>query len=133
MYDVLAKHSLRDSSHALWGTLLSDLHVAEGGLKISGYEMLKRLEGVRTHEHSERLPIVENSQDIPALAASIKAVLLSGEISGLRVARIRQVMLTLLICPDDWGVTFTENRMFSTFIAATVLGYSPNARRAKSV
>jgi methylthioribulose-1-phosphate dehydratase len=64
-------------THSVWGTLLSDFHAAEGGLTISGYEMLKGLEGVRTHEHSERLPIIENSQDIPALAASIEAVLLS--------------------------------------------------------
>ncbi len=64
-------------THSVWSTLLSDLHAAEGGLAISGYEMLKGLEGVKTHEHREWLPIVENSQDIPALAASIEAVLRS--------------------------------------------------------
>ena len=34
----------------------------------TGYEMLKGLQGVRTHEHAEFLPIIENSQDMPALA-----------------------------------------------------------------
>ncbi len=64
-------------THSVWSTLLSDLCAAEGGFAISGYEMLKGLEGVKTHEHREWLPIVENSQDIPALAARIEAVLRS--------------------------------------------------------
>jgi methylthioribulose-1-phosphate dehydratase len=33
--------------------------------------MLKGLQGVRTHEHAEWLPIVENSQDMTALAETI--------------------------------------------------------------
>jgi methylthioribulose-1-phosphate dehydratase len=33
--------------------------------------MLKGLEGVTTHEHSEWLPILENSQDMRALADSV--------------------------------------------------------------
>lgn len=58
-------------THSVWNTILSDLYAAEGGLKIEGYEMLKGLQGVRTHEHTEWLPIVENSQDMPALAGTI--------------------------------------------------------------
>lgn len=55
-------------THSIWNTILSDLYASEGGVKIEGYEMLKGLEGVRTHEHSEWLPIIDNSQDMPALA-----------------------------------------------------------------
>ncbi|HEY0766292.1 MAG TPA: methylthioribulose 1-phosphate dehydratase [Pyrinomonadaceae bacterium] len=55
-------------THSIWNTILSDLFAAEGGVTINGYEMLKGLQGVRTHEHTEFLPIVENSQDMPALA-----------------------------------------------------------------
>jgi methylthioribulose-1-phosphate dehydratase len=55
-------------THSVWNTILSDLYSAEGGLVIQGYEMLKGLQGVSTHEHSEWLPIIENSQDMPALA-----------------------------------------------------------------
>jgi methylthioribulose-1-phosphate dehydratase len=55
-------------THSVWNTILSDLYASDGGVKIEGYEMLKGLEGVRTHEHSEWLPIIENSQDMPALA-----------------------------------------------------------------
>jgi hypothetical protein len=47
--------------------------------------------------------------------------------------RVYGKFLTLWIRTDDWGVTSTENRIFPTFIAATVLGYSQNACRAKSV
>lgn len=62
-------------THSVWSTLLSDVHASEGGLAISGYEMLKGLEGVASHEHREWLSIAENSQNIPALATSIEAIL----------------------------------------------------------
>jgi methylthioribulose-1-phosphate dehydratase len=58
-------------THSVWNTILSDLYASEGGVTIAGYEMLKGLHGVQTHEHSEWLPIVDNSQDMPALAESI--------------------------------------------------------------
>jgi methylthioribulose-1-phosphate dehydratase len=50
-------------THSTWSTLLSDLHASAGGLALEGYEMLKGLHGVATHEHEEWLPIVENTQD----------------------------------------------------------------------
>jgi len=58
-------------THSIWNTILSDVYAADGGVRIEGYEMLKGLQGVRTHEHAEWLPIVENSQDMPALAETI--------------------------------------------------------------
>ena len=58
-------------THSVWNTIMSDLYAAAGGLKIKGFEMLKGLQGVKTHEHSEWLPIIENSQDMPALAEKI--------------------------------------------------------------
>ena len=58
-------------THSIWNTILSDLYASEGGVTIEGYEMLKGLQGVRTHEHAEWLPIVENSQDMPSLADQI--------------------------------------------------------------
>ncbi|HLM23711.1 MAG TPA: methylthioribulose 1-phosphate dehydratase [Pyrinomonadaceae bacterium] len=62
-------------THSVWSTILSDLYAAEGGVTIEGYEMLKGLQGVRSHEHSEWLPIVENSQDMPVLAETIAQTL----------------------------------------------------------
>jgi methylthioribulose-1-phosphate dehydratase len=50
-------------THSLWSTLLSDAHSASGGLAIEGYEMLKGLHDVPTHQHREWLPIIENTQD----------------------------------------------------------------------
>jgi methylthioribulose-1-phosphate dehydratase len=58
-------------THSIWNTILSDVYAAHGGITIEGYEMLKGLQGVRTHEHAEWLPIVENSQNMPALAQTI--------------------------------------------------------------
>jgi methylthioribulose-1-phosphate dehydratase len=62
-------------THSVWGTMLSERHGARGGLELSGFEMLKGLEGVRTHQHTEWLPVLENDQDIPALANRVTAVL----------------------------------------------------------
>lgn len=50
-------------THSIWSTLLSDASAGDGGLMLEGYEMLKGLEGVHTHEHREWLPILDNAQD----------------------------------------------------------------------
>lgn len=62
-------------THSVWSTVLSDAFAASGGIKIAGYEMLKGLASVRTHEHEEWLPILENSQDMAALAVKLEDVL----------------------------------------------------------
>jgi methylthioribulose-1-phosphate dehydratase len=59
-------------THSVWSTILSDYHIGRGGFFIEGYEMLKGLEGVVTHEHREWVPILENSQDMEALAAETR-------------------------------------------------------------
>jgi len=62
-------------THSVWATILSDLYREQAGVEIEGYEMLKGLHGVSTHLHREWIPIVDNSQDMPALAVTIKEVL----------------------------------------------------------
>ena len=62
-------------THSVWATILSEAHAASGGLTIQSYEMLKGLSGVKTHEHQEWLPILENSQDYAALSQSVSHVL----------------------------------------------------------
>ncbi|HKP86682.1 MAG TPA: methylthioribulose 1-phosphate dehydratase [Blastocatellia bacterium] len=62
-------------THSVWSSILSDAYMSERAVTIEGYEMLKGLEGVSTHEHSERLPVIENSQDMRALARSVEAAL----------------------------------------------------------
>jgi methylthioribulose-1-phosphate dehydratase len=58
-------------THSMWSTLLSDHGASDGGIEIGGYEMLKGLSGVTTHEHREWLPILENDQDMPRLAGAV--------------------------------------------------------------
>ena len=62
-------------THSVWSTVLSGAHAASGGIEIHGYEMLKGLEGVRTHEHREWLPILDNSQDMTELSERVAKLL----------------------------------------------------------
>ena len=62
-------------THSVWNTILSEVHASERGIQIEGYEMLKGLDGVKTHQHSEWLPIIENSQDMHALSDTVSDVL----------------------------------------------------------
>jgi methylthioribulose-1-phosphate dehydratase len=59
-------------THSIWGTLLSEAHAARGYLEISGYEMLKGLAGITTHEASVRVEVFPNTQDIPDLARRVE-------------------------------------------------------------
>ena len=58
-------------THSVWATLLSNHFFDQGGFEIVGYEMLKGLEGITTHEHRLWVPIFENTQDIPMLASQV--------------------------------------------------------------
>lgn len=62
-------------THSVWSTVLSDVQAVDGGLLIEGYEMLKGLEGVRSHDHREWVPIIENDQDMARLARAVGDVL----------------------------------------------------------
>lgn len=61
-------------THSIWSTILSDAASA-GGLEIEGYEMLKGLDGVRTHDHRECLPILDNTQDWASAVPHVESVL----------------------------------------------------------
>lgn len=63
-------------THSIHSTVLSDVHADAGGFHIQGYEMLKGLHGVSSHEHREWIPILENDQDMPRLAAVLERTLL---------------------------------------------------------
>jgi methylthioribulose-1-phosphate dehydratase len=64
-------------THSVWSTILSERHANEGGLAIAGYEMLKGLDGIGTHEHREWVPILANDQDIPRLAVRLREALIA--------------------------------------------------------
>ena len=61
-------------THSIWSTILSDA-ATEDGLAFEGYEMLKGLLGVGTHEHREWLPILDNTQDWAAAVPQVEAML----------------------------------------------------------
>ena len=62
-------------THSVWSTVLSGSHASQGGIALEGFEMLKGLEGVRTHKHREWLPILENSQDMVELGDRVSKML----------------------------------------------------------
>jgi methylthioribulose-1-phosphate dehydratase len=60
-------------THSVWDTLAS-LRPA-GQVTLAGFELLKALDGVDTHEHRELLPIFDNDQNIERLAARVETAL----------------------------------------------------------
>ena len=71
-----------------------------GAIEIEGYEMLKGLAGIATHEHLEKVPIVENSQDYVALAHVIENVIRDNP--GLHGIYLRRHGLY------TWGATLAD-------------------------
>ena len=59
-------------THSVWGTMLSGADLARGSVRIEGYEMLKGLEGIGTHETCAEVPVFANSQDMHELADRIR-------------------------------------------------------------
>jgi methylthioribulose-1-phosphate dehydratase len=60
-------------THSVWSTMLSDAWASgpDAAVTIEGYEMLKGLAGVMSHEHRELVPIVDNDQDMTRLARRV--------------------------------------------------------------
>ena len=60
-------------THSVWSTMLSDAWAAgaDASLAIQGYEMLKGLAGVTSHEHRELVPILDNDQNMSRLAVLV--------------------------------------------------------------
>jgi methylthioribulose-1-phosphate dehydratase len=87
-------------THSVWSTMLSDRYAAAGGLDIEGYEMLKGLAGVVTHEHREWIPILENDQDMRRLAGLVGETLTRHE--GTHAILLRRHGLYV------WGGTLAE-------------------------
>ena len=58
-------------THSIWGTILSASAGNGDAVTIDGFEMLKGLSGVSTHQHAEHIPIVENDQDMVRLSGVV--------------------------------------------------------------
>ncbi len=89
-------------THSVWGTILSDHFYEQGAIEIEGYEMLKGLSDITTHEHKEVVPIVDNSQDYIALSHVIENVLLENK--GIHGVYLRRHGLY------TWGETVADAR-----------------------
>ena len=60
-------------THSVWNTIAS---LTPGEVyRLAGFEMLKGLRGVETHEHEELIPILDNSQDMKSLSDTLKSEL----------------------------------------------------------
>jgi methylthioribulose-1-phosphate dehydratase len=64
--------------HSVAATVLSMADAGAAALRFEGYELLKAFEGQVTHDASLNLPIVDNDQDMPRLAARLADRLRSG-------------------------------------------------------
>lgn len=59
-------------THSVFGTVLSQHLLSENEIKFEGLEILKGLTGNTTHEMTETLPIVPNSQHMPDILKSLE-------------------------------------------------------------
>lgn len=62
-------------THSIWSTVLSRIYLPEGFLSLKGYEMLKALDGNKTHEANEVIPVFENTQDMKGLSEIVSKYL----------------------------------------------------------
>lgn len=65
--------------HSPAATVASRLFAAEGSIELADYEMLKAFSGFDTHAARLIVPVLPNSQDIDALAASVEPWLVDGQ------------------------------------------------------
>lgn len=64
-------------THSISGTVLSRALVDQDQILLEGYELLKIFPGVVTHDTRIAVPLVDNSQDMPALAEQIRPLLVA--------------------------------------------------------
>lgn len=62
-------------THSKIQTVASRLFAKDGHITFEGYELQKAFRGNDTHEGAVRVPVLPNSQDMPALAAQVEAEL----------------------------------------------------------
>ena len=102
LYRVLSNIYSVMHTHSVWGTILSDHFFENGAIEIEGYEMLKGLSGVTTHEHKEVMPIIENSQKYDLLSRQIEDVVSNND--GIHGVYLRRHGLY------TWGESVSEAR-----------------------
>jgi methylthioribulose-1-phosphate dehydratase len=73
LHTALARHGAGSvlHTHSVAATVLSEHFLMNGALRIAGYEMLKGLAGIATHEAEAVIEVFPNTQDIASLASVI--------------------------------------------------------------
>jgi methylthioribulose-1-phosphate dehydratase len=59
-------------THSLASTVISLRYQSQKAVKLAGFELLKALEGINTHQTEILVPVFNNSQDMAALSAEIE-------------------------------------------------------------
>jgi len=62
-------------THSVAGTVLSRALAGAGAIELAGYEIAKAFPGIETHDATIAMPLVENSQDMAALAKVLRPLL----------------------------------------------------------
>ena len=96
-------------THSVWSTILSGTDLSRGSLRIEGYEMLKGLEGICTHETFEEVPIFANAQDMTELSQRIRDRLTAADWSNPKRPPCHGFLLSRHGL-YTWGQTLAEAR-----------------------
>lgn len=62
-------------THSVAGTVLGEASVERSSLTLSGYEMIKGLEGVHSHLEQVEIPVLANAQDMVAFSGRVQDLL----------------------------------------------------------
>ena len=104
LYRALADVGSVLHTNSVWGTIVADVFVDRGAIEFEGYEMLKGLSGVTTHQHTEQVPIIANTQDYDALTHHIERLLrVNSRMHGFYI--YRRGLYT-------WGETIADARRY---------------------
>ena len=69
-------------THSHNQTVASRLFAPQGHIRLQGFELQKAFAGNSTHEGTLEIPVLPNSQDIPALAARVERLTYAGPLWG---------------------------------------------------
>lgn len=86
-------------THTVLNTIVSQVFLPQKALFLADYEILKGFSGVKTHQINVKIPIFENTQDIPALAKEAETYAQNEEMRAFLIAG--HGMYT-------WGATIAE-------------------------
>ena len=70
LYELFPEMMCIVHSHSVYSVLQSMKH--QSAVELSGYEVLKGFEGIKTHETTVQIPVFDNTQDMPHFASVLE-------------------------------------------------------------